>query len=280
MSSDLNCCWQGLIAVPESRERETLSLLLRNRGLAVLEVPLVAILDAPDPVPIKAWLSRFIVDPPALLVLLTGEGLRRLLKRADEENVGEQFRRALAQVPTLCRGPKPEKVLRDQGLKAHYSATPATSAGVLALAQTLNLMEKRVALQLYGEEPNPLLVNGLTATGAAVDVVAPYVYASEEDEERVTEFIGKLARLEVAMVAFTSQSQYKRLLEVAAKRGLQAALQSGLAGTVLAAVGPVVKEQLEEAGFTVAVMPERQYFMKPLVTAIVRYLEQQGVVLA
>ena len=266
----------GLVAVPESRELDTLSLLLRNRGLSVLEVPLVSILDAPDSGPVLDWLSRFIASPPDLFVLLTGEGLRRLLALATREGLAERFLEVLGRVPTLCRGPKPEKVLRDNGLKPHYSTAIPTSAGVLTLAQSLELRGKRVAVQLYGEEPNPLLVGGLRDSGATVDVVAPYVYASKEDEDKVAAFINRLADREVAMVAFTSNSQFKRLQDVALKRSLSAELQQGMAATTLAAVGPVVRDQLQAAGFTVAVMPERLYFMKPLVTAIVRYIEQKG----
>lgn len=264
-----------LIAVPESRELETLSLLLRNRGLPVMEVPLVAILDVPDPAPVHAWLRRFIANPPDLLILLTGEGLRRLAKQAEQIGLLDQFVAALARVETLCRGPKPEKALRDLGLRHTYSAALPTSVGVLALAQELKLGGKRLGLQLYGEEPNHLLVNGLLAEGATLDVVAPYVYASKEDEDRVAAFIEVLAKGGVSMLAFTSQSQYKRMLEVAKKRNLVAELDGGMRQVSLAAVGPVVKDQLEAAGYAVAVMPERLFFMKPFVTAIVRHLQQQ-----
>lgn len=264
-----------LIAVAESREQETLSLLLRNRGLQVLEVPLVAILDAVDAAPVHAWLRRFIASPPDLLILLTGEGLRRLVRQAEQIQLLDQFVAALAGIATLCRGPKPEKALREIGLRNTYTAAVPTSAGVLALAQELKLAGKRLGLQLYGEEPNLFLVNGLQAEGALVDVVAPYVYASKEDEDRVRAFIEVLAKGEIAMLAFTSQSQYKRLVEVANKRGLVAELDGGMRQVWLAAVGPVVKEQLEAAGYPVAVMPERLFFMKPFVTAIVRYLQQR-----
>lgn len=59
-------------------------------------------------------------------------------------------------------------------------------------------------------------------------------------------------------------------------------LDKGMRLVALAAVGPVVKDQLEAAGYAVAVMPERLYFMKPFVTAMVRYLQhpqqqQEGV---
>jgi uroporphyrinogen-III synthase len=275
MTIDPGVARAPLVAVPESREGETLSLLLRNRGLAVLEVPLVSILDAPDPQPILAWLQRVIANPPALFVLLTGEGLRRLLSLAERAGLSQPFLQTLSQVPTLCRGPKPEKVLRELGLSAHHRADLPTSASVLTQAQQLNLTHKRVAVQLYGEEPNLLLVTGLEAAGAAVDVVAPYVYASQSDEEKVVSFINRLALQEITIVAFTSQSQYKRLVAVATQRGLSTELATGLARTVLAAVGPIVKAQLEQAGFAVTLMPERLYFMKPMVTLIVSYLEQQ-----
>jgi uroporphyrinogen-III synthase len=263
------------IAVPESRELETLSLLLKNRGLPVVEVPLVAILDAPEPALSYAWLQRFVNAPPALLVLLTGEGLRRLLLRADEIGLRSEFVTALGAVPTLCRGSKPEKVLRELDIQPQYSAAAPTSDGVLITAQELSLKDKRVALQLYGQEPNLLLQNGLRALGAQLDCVAPYIYASREDELKVAAFIRRLAAGEIGMVAFTSQAQYKRLLEVAKSHGLQQALQTGLQSAVLAAVGPIVKAQLEAEGLQVAIMPERVYFMKPLVAAIVRYLQDQ-----
>lgn len=265
-----------LIAVPETREQATLSRLLRARGMAVLEVPLVAILDTPDPQPVKDWLQRFIAAPPDLLILLTGEGLRRLLNQAERMQWRDAFVGALAGLRTLCRGPKPEKALRELGLQATFSAPVPTSAGVLALARTLDLAGKRVGLQLYGSEPNPFLVNGLKAEAAVVDAVAPYVYASKEHEDRVVDFIQTLSRGEVSVVAFTSMSQYTRLADVARQHGLEDALQDGMRKVILAAVGPVVRAQLENAGYRVHVMPERTYFMKPLVTAILRYLQHRG----
>jgi uroporphyrinogen-III synthase len=262
-----------LVAVPEARELETLSLLLKNRGLSVFEVPLVAIVDAPDPAIVQHWLREFIAAPPDLFVLLTGEGLRRLLRQAEVCGLREQFVTVLGAVPTLCRGPKPERVLRELGLAPQWLAAEPTSAGVLATAQQLPLVGWRIALQLYGQEPNLLLQDGLRALGASVSCVAPYSYASKSDELRVLDFIARLSQQQFSMVAFTAQTQVKRLLQVAEQHQLQQQLAQGLQQTPIAAVGPVVKEQLEAAGFPVAVMPERVYFMKPLVAAMLRYLQ-------
>jgi uroporphyrinogen-III synthase len=263
-----------VIAVPEGRQHLTMVQLLENRGASVVSIPLVAILDAPDPQPGLAWIKRFIAQPPALFILLTGEGLRRLLALAEKHELREQFVQALQTVRTLSRGPKPEQVLTTLGLQATLKASEPTTIGVITTLRTLDLQGRRVALQLYGEEPNLKLQDFLVEQGASLDPVAPYVYASKEDEERVAEFIRSMNDGKIDLVAFTSQAQLKRLQEVAKARQLLPMLQTGLGKVAVAAVGPVVKQQLEAAGFTVAVMPERMYFMKPLVAAIVRYFEE------
>lgn len=265
-----------IVAVPETRQLGILVDLLNSRGAKVLEIPLVAILDAPDPAPILAWVARFVSNPPDLFVLLTGEGLKRLLELTGRHGLQGAFEEALTRTRTLCRGPKPERVLRTLGLQADIQAREPTTEGVIASLAEVEFTGKRVAVQLYGEEPNLRLVDFLRSRGAQVDTVAPYVYASQEDEVKVVRFIKALEAGQVDVVTFTSQPQFKRLQEVAKQHGLEPALQSGLRRTLLAAVGPVVAQQLAEAGFEVAIMPDKSYFMKPLVTAIVRHFEQDA----
>jgi len=263
-----------IVAVPETRQLALLASLLRNRGATVKEIPLVAIHDAPDPAPVLAWIRRFIADPPDLFILLTGEGLRRLLDLAERHDHQAAFVDALRQVRRLCRGPKPERVLRELGLAADLQAQSPTTAGVIATLQMEQLHGVRVAVQLYGEDPNSRLTGFLDLEGAIFDTVAPYVYAAKEDEQIVLEFIESMARGEIDAVAFTSQPQYQRLADVAQLHGKLAILQQGLERTMLAAVGPVVAARLQSAGLSVAVIPERTWFMKPLVTALQHHFEQ------
>lgn len=263
-----------IVAVPEGRQHATMVQLLENRGAKVISIPLVSILDAPDSRPVLAWIKRFIAQPPDLFILLTGEGLRRLLALAEKHDLREAFVQALQNVRTLCRGPKPEQVLATLELKATLKASEPTTEGVIATLQTVALEHQRICLQLYGEDPNERLQDFLARKGAATDTVAPYVYASKEDEDRVAAFIQQMSEDKVDVVAFTSQPQLRRLQEVAKARQLLPLLDNGLKKVTIAAVGPVVKEQLEAAGFNVAIMPERVYFMKPLVAAIVRYFEE------
>ena len=53
--------------------------MLERRGATVIRCPLVAIRDAPDPQPVLAWCRGFAGGACDDLMLLTGEGLRRLL---------------------------------------------------------------------------------------------------------------------------------------------------------------------------------------------------------
>jgi len=77
--------------------------MLEERGADTVSCPMIAIRDAPDPAPVEAWLRRFAGGACDDLVLMTGEGLRRLLgfaRRLDLESV--KFLRMLARSRIPC----------------------------------------------------------------------------------------------------------------------------------------------------------------------------------
>jgi hypothetical protein len=67
------------IAVPETRELDVFAQMPERHGANVVRCPLVAIRDVPDPAPVVAWLRRFTSNFPDDFILLTGEGLERLV---------------------------------------------------------------------------------------------------------------------------------------------------------------------------------------------------------
>lgn len=261
---------QRRIAVPETRELDVFSSMLERRGAQVLRCPLVAILDAPDPGPVLAWVRVFNAGGCDDLVLLTGEGVRRILACIDRNApaLREPFVARLAQVRILTRGPKPGRALRELGLKPTITAAEPTTAGVIATLATLDLRGRRVGVQLYGSEPNLPLQDALRAAGAEVLPVAPYVYADAADTQRVVDLIDALSRGALDAIAFTSMAQVERLFRVARDAQREEALKSGLVRTRVAAVGPVVADALAARGVSVAAMPEGDYFMKPLMRAL------------
>jgi uroporphyrinogen-III synthase len=242
--------------------------MLERHGAATVRCPLVAIRDVADAAPVEAWLDRFIADPPDDLILLTGEGLGRLIGFAERAGIDAPFVATLAKVRKITRGPKPARRLHALGLKPDLPAGEPTTAGVIAALEAENLAGRRVAVQLY-PDANPALTEFLSEAGATVDPVLCYAYASHSEDRDVAAVIDEMAAGRVDLIAFTSSPQVKRLCDVAAKSGRDAALQAGLARTTIAAVGPVVARAIEEAGGRVAVAPTDSFHMKPMVAAII-----------
>lgn len=264
------------VALPETRQLDVLAQLLERRGIGVLRCPLVAILDAPDASTVEAWIDRLIDEPMDLLVVFTGEGIYRLEGFAERHGRHAAFVAALGRTPMLTRGPKPVRALRKLGLKPAFEAERPTTEGVIATLGGIELEGKRVGVQLYGADPNETLMRYLAERGVEPDCVAPYVYAPESDDGAVAGLIERMRDGRVDAVAFTSKAQVERLEKVAARRGLAADLAAALESVVVAAVGPVVARELEQHGVRVDVLPERDFFMKPLVTRLVARLGRAG----
>jgi uroporphyrinogen-III synthase len=254
------------IAVPETREAELFASMLERRGATVVRCPMVAIRDAPDPAPVLDWCRKFAAGACEDLVLLTGEGLRRILSciETHEPSLRESFVRALGSVRKITRGPKPARALRDLGLKTDLAAEQPTTEGVIASLRAFDMKGRRVGVQLYGTEPNRPLVEFLRGAGASVSTVAPYVYADAADDQAVADLLARMKSGSLDAIAFTSTPQVERLFAVAPADEIRAAL----ARTLVAAVGPVVAETLHKHGVQSRLMPEESFFLKPLTTAL------------
>ena len=255
----------------EHRELDRLGGMIEAQGALTLRCPLVRIADAPDPAPVLAWLSRFVAAPPDDLILMTGEGLRRLRGFADRAGLHAAFRDALDQVRTITRGPKPAQALREIGLTPGLRAERATTEGVVSALAQGALRGRRVALQLYPGAP-ATLVDFLKSAGARPDPVLPYAYLPAAGGAQVLRLIEEMAGGRVDAVAFTSAAQIVQLFEMARGAEAEPRLRAALERTRIAAIGPVVAAELERRGLSVAIMPRDTYFMKPLVTAIIAAL--------
>ena len=263
-----------VVALPETRQLNVLAELLERRGASVVRCPMVAILDSPDADSVIGWIRRFIDVPMDLFIIYTGEGLERLLRFAERAGLTDEFVAALARTRKLARGPKPGRALRKVNLKPEIVASAPTTDGVIETLNGLALGGARIGVQLYGTDPNEALMDYLASRGPTVECVAPYVYASEVDDAQVTDLIDSMRAGEIDAIAFTSKSQVDRLRRLARRSGLADALDTALAGMTVAAIGPVVAEQLRGAGVRVDVMPQKAWFMKPLVTELTRTLSR------
>ena len=95
------------ILILETREEAQFSRLLTEQGADVLQCPMFTIRDVSDPAPVEAWIVRAIEKPLDDMVLLTGEGLRRLMKVVRLIGVEQAFVASLGKARKFARGPKP-----------------------------------------------------------------------------------------------------------------------------------------------------------------------------
>ena len=263
------------VAVPESRELDLFTRMLERNGAVAIRCPLVSIHDVEGSAPVEKWLGRLVAGEHDLLVLYTGEGLSRLLGFAGREGIEADVVAALSKTFVVARGPKPAKVLRSIGLVPNLMAEEPTTAGLVQTLSAIDLNGKRVGVQLYpgGERA---LSEFLQRAGAIEGSILCYRYASDEEDERVLQFIETLVSEQVDLIAFTSTAQVRRLQEVARRFGREAELDAAMQRILIAAIGPVTAEAVEKAGWPVGAMPEDSFHLKPLVTASGRKLSQSS----
>jgi uroporphyrinogen-III synthase len=260
------------VALAEGRQLEELAHLLENEGATALRYPLLSILDAPDPEPVLAWMRDLIAGRFAIVVLMTGEAVRRMLALAKREGLRDELIAALGRIPTLTRGPKPARALKEIGLTPTRAASVPTTDGVIESLRSDDLSGKTVGYTLSGV-PNAALEQFLVKAGATPRGVLPYVYAPATNSDRVAELIDRLADGNVDVLVFTSSPQVDRLFEVAGEIGAMEKLNTGLSRVRIAAVGPVVAETLLARGRKADICPEQGWVMKNLVRHIRRDLE-------
>ena len=257
------------ILILETREEAQFSRLLTEQGADVLQCPMFTIHDAPDPAPVEAWIGRAIDRPFDDLVLMTGEGLRRIMKVVRRLDVETAFVAALRQSRKFCRGPKPGRALREIGLEADMTTETPTSEGIASMLAGVELQGRRLGLQLYPEKDHGVLIDAITAGGATVDTVLPYVYDAQAAEANILSAIDEMAAGRVDAIALTSSGQVRRLIEAAAAHGREQQLREALAKTPIASVGPVVSDELKTWGLPTDIYPANDaFFMKPLISAM------------
>lgn len=264
------------ILILETREEAQFSRLLAEQGAEVVQCPMFTIQDAPDPAPVEAWIRRAIDKPLDDLVLMTGEGLRRIMKLARARGLDQAFVAALAKSRKFTRGPKPGKALREISLDAQQTTEKPTTEGVIEMLGKLDLKRHRLGLQLYPDKDHSTLTGALAAQGAEVDTVLPYVYDSKAADANIVAAIDDMAEGRIDAIALTNLGQVRRLIEAAKAHGSDAKLRAGFERTLIASVGPAVSGELAAHGLRTDISPaDDAYFMRPLISALAAALAEK-----
>jgi uroporphyrinogen-III synthase len=255
------------IAILESRFGDHLAEQLRRQGADVLQAPALAELPDVDAARIGEMVGDLAKAPARLFVFQTGVGTRALFETTDVLGRTPALLALLAQSAVAARGPKPTAVLRGRDVRIDRSAAdPYTTAELLQAIADVNIGGERVVVQRYGET-NDELDHALAARGASVIEIRTYRWALPADTGPLERLIEALQAGAMDAVVFTSASQVRNLLAVAAARGSAGRLPQALNRTLVASIGPVCSRALEQAGVNVGVEADPPK-LGPLVSAL------------
>jgi uroporphyrinogen-III synthase len=243
----------------ESRRSPELALLVMNYGGTPILAPSLSEVPLESNDQVLAFANAVLQDRFDIVILLTGVGLRLMIKVIDPVLGADAFARALARTRIVARGPKPVAALREIGLTPWATApSPNTWRELVATLDSRGeeapLRGARLAVQEYGA-PNPDLVDALVARGAEVLTVPVYKWALPEDLAPLRRAVWSIIRHEVDIVILTASVQLVHLLRVGADLGLESGLRKALGHTVVASIGPMTTEELRQQGLSVDFEP-------------------------
>lgn len=252
----------------ESRRAVEITELIRRRGGVAISAPSMREVPLDDNREVVDYLELLEAGGIDVVILMTGVGLRTLVKAAAPSRSPEQIAQALGKAKLVARGPKPVAALREIGLAPDVTVPePNTWREILTtLDARMPVNGKVVAVQEYGIE-NAALISALEAKGAQVRRVAIYRWALPEDLGPLRGAIGAIIGRQVDIAVFTSATQIYHLFRVAPDDGER--LRLAFAYVLVASIGPVCSEALVEHGITPDLEPAHPK-MGQLVTDIAR----------
>jgi uroporphyrinogen decarboxylase len=267
MSSDQARFANLRVAALESRNQAEMARLIEKMGgrafvsPSMREVPIEQNREAID------FAHRLITGEIDVMIFLTGVGFRHLLAAVEKHVERQRYLNALADITTICRGPKPVAAMAEVGLKpTHRVPEPNTWRELLATIDAgVPIANHAVGLQEYGIT-NRSLIAGLEARGARVVNVRVYQWELPEDTAPLQENIRAIVAGERDLLIFTSAHQVANLLRMAQQMGIEPALRDALRKMVVASVGPTTSDMLREHELPVDIEPEHPK-MGPLIAA-------------
>jgi len=247
-----------VLSLESRRAQEMAKLIESNGGKATVapsmrEIPLASNTQA---IAFGRKLSEGGFD---IVIFLTGVGTRALTRVVETTYPVEQFVAALRKLTIVARGPKPVAALKELGVPVTVAVPePNTWRDLLRTlddkAASVPLKGRRVAVQEYGTS-NPELLSGLSDRGAQVTRVPVYEWGLPEDVEPLRAAVTSIARDEFDVILFTTGIQVSHLFQVAAEMNQENPMRRGLSKMLIASIGPVTSERLNEFGLRADIEP-------------------------
>ncbi len=263
------------LAITADRRSGELAAALQRRGAAVRHAPALSIVPHVNDAELVERTRDLLADPPDIVVVTTGIGLRGWVEAADAAGLAERLLGALSRARLVARGPKARGALQANGLQPDWVAESETSAEIIDVLVDEGVERLSIAVQHHGAGDDGLH-EALTQAGARVRDLVVYRWGPPPDEQLVAASTRWAATGEVDGVVYTSAPGVAAWLSVAQREGLLDDIRQRAreGGVVHACVGPVAAAPLKAVGVP-TLQPERSR-MGALVRTIIAHFEAEA----
>ncbi|MHB1137435.1 MAG: uroporphyrinogen-III synthase [Microthrixaceae bacterium] len=244
-----------VVGITADRRAEEQQELLHRLGARTVHAPTVRTLPLGADEGLRAATEAIIADPPDVVALSTGLGVRSWTEAAESMGLGDELTRVVLGATVLARGPKAAGAAVTAGWRVDWRAPNASSAEMVDHVGSLGVRGRRVAVQLDGRE-DPVLADAIAAHGATVVAVRVYRWLLPDDVEPVLKLIDAVCDRHVDAVTFTSSPAVWNLESIARSNGSIERLRDRLSNGVLnVCVGPICADAARSAGFDNPIQP-------------------------
>jgi uroporphyrinogen decarboxylase len=182
-----------------------------------------------------------------LTILMTGVGLRYLLKIWEEKFSKERILGAFGKTKVVVRGPKPTQVCKLNDIPIAVTVPPPnTWQEILQILSDENLLAgKKVALFEYGISDTHFIAE-LTARGAEAHPLKIYQWALPDDTAPLRRAFTDIIAGKVDLLLQTSAVQIDHLLRMGADIKEELAFRRALSRVGIFSIGPTTTAHLQE----------------------------------
>jgi len=265
------------VGVTAGRRGGELVEALTRQGARVTWAPTVdAVPAAADT--LQRQTAAVLAARPSWILVTTAEGLNRWVEGTGHARA--ELLALLASTKVAARGAKATAACRKHGVATVLTSPTERGADLARLVVDLASPGEEVAVVTDGQG-SPAALAELAVAGLTLHVVSPYRWtvpaaagptAGPHRSVPAAELLRALCAGELDAVAFTSAPAVDGLFAVAASLGLETAVHDALTASrggrvLVAAIGPVTAEALEDRGVGVGVCP-----LQPRMAALAKAL--------
>lgn len=239
-------------------------------------IPYVAPLIEVKPTKDQESLIKLIKDTASgrldIIAFMSQNGVKQTFETAKNEGLEKSFKDHIKKISLISIGPKTKHELEKIGFSNVKLPEEYSSYGLIKLLEKTDLKGKRIGLPRAKGVDDTLRVS-FEKLGAKVMEAEAYEVKETSNISLVKNLIRDLISEKIDVIAFTSPSTVRSLIENSRKFSDLEKVKASLRKIVIASIGTTTRKVLEELGFEVQVTPS-EFTVEALAKEIESYFEK------